>query len=205
MGFYRKHILPGVIHYSCSMKSIMRQRAKVVPRAQGVVLEIGIGTGLNLPYYNASRVAKIIGLDPSIEMTRIAAEVARKVSFDVEFVGLSGEEIPLDGNSVDTIVMTYTLCSIPDPCIALQQMKRVLKPGGRLVFCEHGAAPDANVRRWQDRLTPVWSRLGGGCQLNREIPVLLTEAGFRISDLESTYIPGWKPGSFNYWGSAVGG
>lgn len=182
----------------------MRQRSKVVPQAQGLVLEIGIGSGLNLPYYDANRVTKVVGLDPAIEITRIAIDAANLVPFDVEFVGLPGEEIPFDTNSVDTIVMTYTLCSIPNTRIALQQMNRVLKPEGRLVFCEHGAAPDANIRRWQDRLNPIWSRLGGGCRLNREIPDLLEEGGFKISDLEAMYIPGWRPTSFNYWGIAIG-
>ncbi|TNG03254.1 MAG: class I SAM-dependent methyltransferase [Gammaproteobacteria bacterium] len=204
MSFYSRHILPKVVHFTCSLKPNMRQRSKVVPQAQGVVLEIGIGSGLNLPYYDANRVSKVIGLDPSAEMTRIAEHVASSAPFDVEFVGLPGEEIPLETNSIDTVLMTYTLCSIPDTQMALQQMNRVLKPGGRLIFCEHGAAPDPNIRLWQDRLNPIWSRLGGGCQLNREIPVLLKEGGFKICDLEARYIPGWRLASFNYWGSAIG-
>ena len=204
MSFYSRHILPKFVHHTCSGKQIMRQRSKVVPQAQGLVLEIGIGSGLNLPYYDANRVTKVVGLDPAIEMTRIAIDAAKLVPFDVEFVGLPGEEISLDTDSVDTILMTYTLCSIPNTRMALQQMNRVLKPEGRLVFCEHGAAPDANIRRWQDRLNPIWSRLGGGCQLNREIPDLLEEGGFKIRDLEARYIPGWRPTSFNYWGIAIG-
>jgi ubiquinone/menaquinone biosynthesis C-methylase UbiE len=181
----------------------MRQREKVVPLARGRVLEIGIGSGLNLPYYDARKVSKLWGLDPSPEMTRIAERSARAVPFDVDFIGLPGEEIPLDNHSVDTIVMTYTLCSIPDTQMALQQMARVLKPGGSLVFCEHGAAPDPEVRRWQDRITPIWKRLGGGCHLNRAIPELIAQGGFRITALETMYIPGWRPASFNYWGTAA--
>jgi len=203
MNIYEKYVLPRVVHFTCGLKPNMRQRGKVVPRAQGLVLEIGIGSGLNLPYYDAERVSKVVGVEPSAEMVHLAADAVSRAPFEVEFVGLPGEEIPLASNSVDTIVMTYTLCSIADTRAALRQMRRVLKPEGRLLFCEHGLAPDAGVRRWQNRLNPVWSRLGGGCQLNRDIPELLREGGFELRDLEARYIPGWKPASFNYWGSAA--
>ena len=122
---------------------------------------------------------------------------------DVELIGLPGEEIPLEDASVDTVVVTYTLCTIPGTQQALRQMARVLKPGGKLVFCEHGAAPDAGVRRWQNRLDPIWKRFAGGCRLNREIPRLIEEGGFRMAALETMYIPGWRPASFNYWGTAT--
>ena len=203
MGFYAKYILPRVVHFTCSMKPVSHQRRKVVPQAEGLVLEIGIGTGLNLPYYDARRVTKVLGLDPALEMTRIAEKAVAAVPFTVEFIGLPGEEIPLDDATVDTVLTTYTLCSIADTQAALRQMVRVLKPGGRLIFCEHGVAPDAGVRRWQDRLNPLWKRLGGGCQLNRNIPDLIQDGGFRIVDLQAQYIPGWRPGSFNYWGTAT--
>jgi len=181
----------------------MRQREKVVPNAHGRVLEIGIGSGLNLPYYDAAKVTKVWGLDPAPEMTRTAERTARAVPFEVEFIGLPGDEIPLEDGSVDSVVITYTLCSIPDTDPALRQMRRVLKPGGELIFCEHGAAPDASVRRWQERLNPLWRRIGGGCNLNRSIPALIEAGGFRIRNLETMYIPGWRPASFNYWGAAV--
>lgn len=203
MGFYDKYILPKVVHFACGMKPITYQRRKVVPLAQGLVLEIGIGSGLNLPHYDASRVTKVLGLDPSAGMTRIAAEAASNVPFDVDFLEVPGEEIPLDDSSVDTILMTYALCTIPDTQTALRQMARVLRPEGKLIFCEHGAAPDANVRRWQDRVNPIWSRIAGGCQLNRAIPELIEQGGFSIHDLETMYIPGWRPATFNYWGAAV--
>lgn len=203
MGFYNKYVLPKVVHLTCSMKPAIHQRRKVVPLARGVVLEVGIGSGLNLPYYDDSRITKVIGLDPSSEMTQIAEKAASTVAFDVEFIGLPGEEIPLDNNSIDTVLMTYTLCSIPDAQAALQQMSRVLKQGGKLIFCEHGAAPDPGVRRWQDRMNPVWSRFGGGCQLNRAIPDLIKQGGFRIDSMQAKYIPGWRPASFNYWGEAT--
>jgi len=203
MGLYGRYILPRVIHHVCRQKPNMRQRAKVVPRARGRVLEVGIGSGLNFPYYDATKVSKVWGLDPAPEMIRIAERAARSVPFQVEFIGLPGEEIPLDSGSVDSVVVTYTLCTVPDPAATLRQIGRVLRPGGELIFCEHGAAPEASVQRWQKRLNPVWKRLGGGCNLNRPIPTLIEAAGFRIKDLDTMYLPGWRPASFNYWGSAV--
>ncbi len=203
MGLYSKYILPKVVHLTCSMKPNMRQREKVVPLARGRVVEIGIGSGLNLPFYDASKVTRLWGLEPSPEMTRMAEKAARSVRFDVEFIGLPGEEIPLEDDSVDTVLMTYTLCTILDTEPALRQMARVLKPGGELIFCEHGAAPDPSVRRWQDRMNPIWKRLGGGCHLNRAIPNLIQQGGFRINEIHNMYLPGWRPASFNYWGSAT--
>lgn len=202
MGFYDNHILPKVVQFTCSMKPNMYQRKRVVPRAEGVVLEIGIGTGLNLPFYNPEKISKVIGLDPSPYMTRTARKVAGHMSFDVEFLDLPGEEIPLDNKSVDTVLMTYTLCSIVDANSALKQMARVLKPGGKLIFCEHGVAPDINVRKWQDRLDPIWSVIGGGCHLNREITKLINAGGFGKVDCQQSYIKGWRPASYNYWGVA---
>ena len=203
MGLYSRYILPKVVHFTCGLKPNMRQRAKVVPRARGRVLEVGIGSGLNLPYYDPAKVSKVWGLDPSPELTQIARRAAGSLPFEVEFIGLPGDEIPLEDNSVDTVVVTYTLCTIPDTTPALRQISRVLRPGGELIFCEHGAAPDASVRRWQDRLNPLWKRFGGGCNLNRPIPALIEAGGFRIKSLDTMYIPGWRPASFNYWGTAV--
>jgi len=203
MGLYEKYLLPKVIHFACGMKPMMRQRGKVVPQAEGCVLEVGIGSGLNLSYYDPTQVTKVIGLDPSVEMNQLAQHAAAETPIDVEFLNLPGEEIPLEDHSVDTIVITYTLCTIPDAQTALEQMRRVLKPGGKLLFCEHGAAPDAGVRRWQDRMNPVWGRIGGGCHLNRAIPDMIRQGGFRIDSIETMYLPGWKPASFNYWGTAV--
>ena len=203
MGLYSKYILPKVVHFACSLKPNMRQREKVVPLARGRVLEVGIGSGLNLRYYDDARVTRLWGLDPSLEMRRMAEEAARSVSFDVEFIGLPGEEIPLEDNSVDTVLITYTLCTIPETEPALRGMARVLKPGGELIFCEHGTAPDESVRRWQDRMNPIWERLGGGCHLNRAIPDLIEQGGFRIKGMETMYLRGWRPASFNYWGTAT--
>lgn len=203
MGLYAKHILPWGIHFACGVKPVRYQRKKVIPLARGRVLEIGIGSGLNLPFYDPKKITQIIGLDPSAEMRRIAEKAARDVPFPVELIGLSGEEIPLERASVDTVVVTYTLCTIPDPVKALREMRRVLKPGGELVFTEHGLAPDEKVRRTQQRFDPFWKQIAGGCHMTRKIPELIEAGGFRILQLESMYIPGWKPLSFNYWGTGA--
>ena len=181
----------------------MRQRAKIVPLAAGRVLEIGIGSGLNLPYYATGKVSHLWGLDPSPESWALAASEARKAPFPVEFLAASAESIPLEAASVDAIVMTYTLCSIPDVAPATAEMRRVLRPGGRVLFVEHGLAPDPSVRKWQDRLTPLWKKVGGGCHLNRDIPAILSAAGFRIIALDTMYLPGWRPAMFNLWGEAA--
>jgi ubiquinone/menaquinone biosynthesis C-methylase UbiE len=203
MGFYDNVILPRFINCACGTKPIMKQREKVVPLAQGSVLEIGIGTGLNLPYYDAGKVERLIGLDPSEKSWELAGERAAGLDFPVEFIGLPGEEIPLDADSIDTIVVTYALCTIPDPTKALEGMARVLKSTGKLVFTEHGEAPDENVCKWQGRVNPFWRKLAGGCNLNRDIPLLLQTGGFSIESMETAYLPGTpKIAGFNYWGSA---
>lgn len=202
-SWYDRHVLPWLIDFACGIKPVKRQRRKVVPLAQGRVLEIGIGTGLNLEHYDKARVQAITGLDPGLEMHRLAKKRVAAAGIPVELVGLSAEKIPFDAGTFDTVVVTYSLCTIPDPVAALREMRRVLKPGGTLFYCEHGRAPDESVRRWQDRLTPMWSKLAGGCHLNRDIPALLREAGFRSDDLETMYLPGPRPLTFNYWGTAV--
>jgi ubiquinone/menaquinone biosynthesis C-methylase UbiE len=203
MGLYEKHVVPHIINCACGTKPIRYQRKKVVPQAEGTVLEIGIGTGFNLPYYDPARVTRVIGLDPSEASWKLAGERARNLPFPVEFVGLPGEQIPLDDNSVDTVLVTFSLCTIPDPVKALEGMRRVLKPSGKLVFCEHGAAPDESVLKWQNRIDPVWSTLFGGCHLNRRIPSLIESAGFRIGELQTMYLPSTpRIAGFNYWGTA---
>jgi ubiquinone/menaquinone biosynthesis C-methylase UbiE len=203
MGFYDKHVLPRFINCACGAKPIMKQREKVVPQAAGTVLEIGIGTGLNLPLYDAHRVERLIGLDPSEKSWELAGERASQLDFDVEFIGLPGEEIPLGDDSVDTVMVTYALCTIPDPATALQGMARVLRPGGKLIFCEHGRAPDPNVVRWQDRINPLWRKIAGGCNLNRDIPGILQEGGFKVGSLDECYLPGTpRFAGYNYWGTA---
>jgi ubiquinone/menaquinone biosynthesis C-methylase UbiE len=202
MGFYSKYILPRATCFACSLKPTRMQRGQVVPLARGRVLEIGIGSGLNLPFYAPGKVEYLWGLDPSRENWALTEGRRAPVDFDVEFLEASAEAIPLDDASADCVLVTYTLCTLPAVRPALEEMHRVLKPGGRLIFCEHGAAPDASVRFWQDRLNPLWRRMAGGCNLNRTAPELLVQGGFMIQELETGYIPGWKPASFNYRGIA---
>jgi ubiquinone/menaquinone biosynthesis C-methylase UbiE len=201
VGFYSKYVLPRLVHFLCSHKVITQQRRKVVPQAKGRVLEIGIGSGLNLPFYNPEKVRHVWGLDPNEDMWNLNR--SHSVSFDVEFLQASAEKIPLDDGSAGSIVVTYTLCSVPETLEALKDMRRVLKPGGELIFCEHGAAPEQHIRRWQDRLTPIWQKAAGGCRLNLQIPTLLEQGGFKIRALDTMYIQGMKFASFNYWGTAV--
>ncbi|MBM68570.1 MAG: SAM-dependent methyltransferase [Haliea sp.] len=203
MGFYERRILPHVINCACGSKPIMRQREKVVPQARGEVLEIGIGTGLNLPLYDPAKVTRLIGLDPSEKSWELAGKRAQALSFPVEFVGLPGEAIPLADDSVDTVVVTFALCTIPDPIAALRGMARVLKPGGELLFCEHGLAPDDGVQRWQHRINGVWASVCGGCNLNRDIPELLASGGFQVDELQTMYLPNTpRIAGYNYWGRA---
>ena len=201
-NWYERHVLPRLIEVACGMRAVQKQRQKVIPLATGRVLEIGIGTGLNLPYYDRARVTTIVGVDPALAMHPLAARRIAAAGIEVRLVGLSAEKLPLADASFDTVVCTYTLCSIADPVGALREMRRVLVPGGRLLFSEHGRAPDAGVHKWQMRLQPWWSRVAGGCMLDRDIPALLVEAGF-APEVESRYIPGPKPFSYHYWGAAV--
>jgi ubiquinone/menaquinone biosynthesis C-methylase UbiE len=203
MSFYEEKVVPHIINCACGTKPILKQREKVVPLASGTILEIGIGTGINLDYYDANKVDKVIGLDPSEASWKLASERAANLPFEVEFIGLPGEQIPLDDDSIDTVLVTYSLCTIPDPVTALEGMRRVLKPNGKLIFCEHGQAPDANIQKWQNRINPSWRVLFGGCNLNRDIPQLLQQGGFTVDSLDSMYLPSTpKFAGFNYWGIA---
>lgn len=202
MSFYDERVLPHLIDFACSSKPTRKQREKVVPQAEGDVLEIGFGSGRNLPFFDSGKVRKVWALEPSAGMRRKAQPLVEESNLDIEFIDLPGEQIPLEANSVDTVLVTYTLCSIEDAITALEGMRRVLKPGGQLLYCEHGQAPDADVRRWQDRLNGTWSRFSGGCNMNRDIPKLIAEGGFTITSDERMYIPGLRILTYNYWGSA---
>ncbi len=204
MGLYDRYILPVVLNAAMSTKPIRYQRKKVVPRAQGRVLEIGFGAGHNLPFYDASKVTHLWALEPSKEMRERAAERVSQSSIPLEFLDLPSEEIPLGNEEADTILITYTLCTIPDVTKALGEMRRGLKSGGKMIFCEHGEAPDADVRKWQERLTPAWKFIGGGCHVGRPIPKMIIDSGFRIEGMETMYLPGTpRFAGFNYWGDAV--
>ena len=201
MSFYETHILPLMIDIVMRAGEATRYREQVVPQATGVVLEIGVGSGLNLPFYGTG-VSQLYALDPSDALIGMARKKVMRAEVPVTFLAHSGEEIPLDRASVDVVVMTWTLCSIPDPARALQEMRRVLKPGGVLLFAEHGLAPDPAVRRWQNRLNTLWGRFTGGCNLNRPIAELIHNAGFTIAEIETKYANAWRPLSYMYAGRA---
>lgn len=201
MNFYEKWILPRLTDLVMRNKEATRFRARVVPAARGTVLEIGIGSGLNLPFYGAD-VNRVYGLDPSEELLHLARKTAARAPFPVQFLMQSGEEIPLDDGTVDTVVSTWTLCTIPDPIKALKEMKRVLKPGGTFIFAEHGLAPEASVRAWQERLNPLWRKVTGGCNLNRKMDDLIRASGFSLVELDTEYAKGLRPMSYIYSGRA---
>lgn len=201
MGFYQDRIVPHLVRLSMRNEVLAPYRRRIVPAAEGRVLELGIGSGVNLPLYSVGA-REVIGLDPSAKLLEMAGEAARPLARPIELLEGSAETIPLDDASVDTVVSTWTLCSIPDVTRALAEVRRVLNPSGQFLFVEHGRSPDANVRRWQDRLTPMWKRLAGGCHLNRAIPELLQGAGFHIERLETGYMRGPKAMTFMYEGRA---
>lgn len=201
MSFYGDHILPHVINLAMHKRELLPYRKRVLASARGRVLEIGIGSGLNLPLYSGS--AEIVGLEPAPRLLAMARREAERTSVQLQLIDGSAEAIPLDSQSVDTVVTTWTLCSIPKVSVALAEMRRVLKPSGQLLFVEHGLAPHEPVQRWQNRLTPIWKRIGGGCHLNRPIRQLIEGAGFSISQIETGYMKGGpKPMTFMYEGSA---
>jgi ubiquinone/menaquinone biosynthesis C-methylase UbiE len=202
-SWYDQHLLPPALDLVCGMPMISRMRERVVPRAQGRVLEVGIGTGLNMRHYDKQRVTKITGLDPGVQMHPLARERIAQAGLEVDLVGLSAEKIPMDDASFDTVLITYTLCTIPDAASALREMRRVLAPHGRLLFCEHGRAPDVSIQKWQDRLQPLWGIVAGGCHLGRDIPALLLATGFQLPDLQTRYLKGPRPFTFHYWGEAL--
>ena len=202
MAWYAEKILPHLITLACDTNPQRKQREKIIPLAEGEILEVGFGSGLNVPFYDSSKVNKLWALEPSEGMRRKSRQRVEESDMDIEFIDLPGEQIPLDDSSVDTIVITYTLCTIEDTRKALEGMRRVLKPGGQLLYTEHGIAPDESVQRWQDRLNPAWRRMSGGCNMNRDIPALFADGGFDIKVDERMYIPGPRILNYNYWGSA---
>ena len=202
MGFYHDCIVPHLVHLSMRSERLRPYRARVAGAAEGRVLEIGIGAGANLPHYPTG-VSEVIGLEPSSRLLAVARRTRESAACPATLFEGTAEAIPLDDASVDTVVTTWTLCTIPEAVLALREMRRVLRPAGQLLFVEHGRAPDGSVRRWQDRLNPVWRRISGGCQLNRPIRTLIEDGGFRIAQIETAYADGPKPMAFFYEGRAV--
>lgn len=203
MGFYADYVLPRILDLAMRNKDAARLRAAWIPKARGEVLEVGIGSGLNLPFYSA-QVHQVYGIDPALKLQRLARERAAAGKLAVEFFSQSAEDpTPLPDASIDTIVSTWSLCSIPDGVAALRQLKRVLKPDGVFIFVEHGRSPEPGVVAWQDRLTPSWKRVCGGCHLNRKIDQIIQDAGFQITELKTEYLPGPRPMTYIYEGLAA--
>ena len=204
MGFYDRFILPPLLNAAMGSKPITYQRKKVVPQAAGTVLEIGMGAGHNLPFYDKAKVTRLIGLEPHPKLRTRAAVRAKEAGVAVEFTDLKAEDIDLPAASIDTVVITYTLCTIPDVPKAMSAIARVMKPGAALLFCEHGLAPDEKTAKWQRRIEPVWKRIAGGCHLCRPVPQMLTDGGFVIEEVETMYLPSTpRFAGFNTWGRAV--
>lgn len=202
-SFYDRFVLPRLLKCACSAPPIMKQRAKVVPKAEGRVLELGIGMGMNLAFYDPARVSTVMGVDPSPELRAIAEAAQRDPRLTVKVENGTAEALPFEDRSFDTVVCTFTLCSVCSPPQALAEARRVLKPGGRFLYCEHGLAPDPGVAQWQRRIEPVWKRIAGGCHLTRPVTSAIQAAGFRVEQVDTMYLPrtprfaGW-----NEWGAA---
>ena len=201
---YDKYILPYVLNCTCGQKPFVKQRQKLVPLAKGKVLEVGIGSGLNMPYFDTSKVISVVGIDPSVELIQLAEKRIDDSMPDVNFVISKAEEMQFNDNSFDTVLITYTMCTVDDVSASLMQIKRVLKSDGQLLFCEHGLAPDEKIVKWQNRINKFWPTISGGCNINKNIPHLIGEAGFTISNMEQMYLPKTpKILGYNYWGTAL--
>lgn len=202
MSIYSKYILPNLIHFACGGSAFSKQRSKIIPLAEGNILEIGAGTGLNLPFYDGTKVIKLTAIEPSEDTWKKCEVDLKNLPFEFEFILASAEELPFENELFDSVVVTYALCTIPNVEKALSEMKRVLKPSGKILFSEHGIAPEKRVRFIQNKLNPIWKQLSGGCNLNRNIPLLIQNSGFKMKTVEEMHIGKWMPGSYNYWGSA---
>ena len=205
MGLYARYVLPKLINSACAQKPMSELRAQYVPRASGRVLEIGFGTGLNLPHYAAGDAAPsaLLALEPAADIVALANERLAATPLAVEVMPASAEQIPMPDATFDTVLSTWTLCSVPNVHRALAELRRVLKPRGQLIFVEHGASPEPAVLQWQRRLEPAWKLIGGGCHLSRRADELVAGAGFRIDELETSYLPGPKLATFTYRGVAA--
>jgi len=201
-SFYDRKILPRLIHHVCGLSPMTKQREKIIPQAQGVVLELGIGSGHNFRHYDTERVKHIIGVDPTPDKSNLT-KAHQQVDLSFELIESSAEDLDLASGFVDTVVCTYVLCTITEAKQALEECRRVLKPNGQLLFIEHGLAPDEKVQKTQHRVNGVWKKIAGGCHLNRDIPQIITSAGYKLESPSTMYLPGWKPACWNVWGSAT--
>ncbi len=203
-GVFDRYLSPWLVHGACSLPPIAEQRQKIVPLARGVVVELGMGSGLNMPFYDGDKVQKLIGIDPGKALMDKAHKTAKTMPFDVDLHIVGAEQIPLDDHSVDTVLVTYSFCTIPDNASAVREARRILKPGGRLLFSEHGISDQPGTAKWQGRLNTIWGKIAGGCHLNRNVEQLLLDEGFAITEIEKKRMPG-VPGllGFNYRGIAT--
>ena len=203
MSLYETYFLPKLLDFCCGMEGFQNKRSQIVPMAHGRILEIGIGSGLNFDHYNFDRVEEIIGVDPAVSSVAMARSRSSKYNSKISFIESSAESIDLESSSFDCVVIGYSLCTIPDPLKALAEARRLMKPEGSLFFMEHGLAPEKNIQKWQHRLTPGWKKIGGGCNLNRDIENLISTSGFQFKSLSKKYIKGPKIAAFQYYGEAV--
>lgn len=203
-NWYDEHIVPRLIKVACSQEGIADRRAQVVPRASGRVFEIGCGGGINQSYYDRDKITGFAGIDPSGKLLDYARQEAAKKGWEADIRQGFGENIPFGDEEFDTVVCTYTLCSVDDNQRVISELRRILKPGGNLLYLEHGQAPDANVRRWQKRIEPTWKQLMGGCHLTRPIADAVRGAGFAVTPIDQGYMPKMpKFASWMEWGVAV--
>ncbi|MDA9259430.1 class I SAM-dependent methyltransferase [Gammaproteobacteria bacterium] len=203
MSLYEKYFLPKLLDFCCGMEGFQNKRSQIVPLAHGRILEIGIGSGLNFDHYNFDKVEEIIGVDPAVSSVAMARSRSSQYNSKISFIESSAESIDLPSNTFDCVVIGYSLCTIPDPLKALAEARRLMKPEGSLFFMEHGLAPEQNIQKWQHRLTPGWKKIGGGCNLNRDIEALIKAGGFQFKSLSKKYIKGPKIAAFQYYGEAV--
>ncbi len=204
MPFYKDRVYPHLVTMLGNPKPIREVRQRILPLAEGRVLEIGVGPGVNFVHYDPAKVNKVYALEPNPGMIRMAEQQRRGTKLDVEFLDLPGEHIPLGDGSVDTVVSTFTLCTIPGVVEAIRGIRRVLRPGGKFIFFEHGLSPDPRVRRWQEWSEPLFHLAFEGCHVTRDIPSLIREGGFKIEQMDTAYLaPFPKSGSHCWWGTAI--
>jgi len=202
--FYRNHVYPHLVRLLGNPKPIQEIRRRMVPLAEGKVLEIGVGPGVNFKHYDPARVSKLYALEPNPGMVRLAQHNRDQTKLDIEYLDLPGETIPLEDGTVDTVVSTFTFCTIPGIVEAIRGIGRVLRPGGRLIFFEHGLSPDPSIRRCQERWEPILYRVFEGCHLTRDIPALIAEGGFQIEQIETGYLARFpKSWAYCWWGMAI--
>jgi len=203
-NFWDRHIVPRIIPIACGQGQIMKRRSLIVPYAKGKVLELGVGGGLNLGFYDASQVESVSGVDPSPGLLDRAHKAAKTAGINFDIKGGIAEDLPYNDDYFDTVVVTFTLCSVQDVKRTLSEARRVLKPNGKLLFLEHGASPDARVAKWQNRIEPIWKPLAGGCHLTRPVIASIASSGFKITDEKCEYLPkAPKPMAWVEYGHAV--